>query len=181
MLSDIEKQDGASNNQEISKKEIDTNHRPEDCELCQKHAEHKKRYTAARKLYENDVNKIWHDNVDLFAVDMQKILIIPKMAIKNSFLVSRLFCFNETFANLRNTGSHYCMLWHEAIKGRTGSDVRVVSTFFNLLKQLDDTKKHIVFRADNCAAQNKNWTLFSSCVLFVNEDWGPETITFRFF
>lgn len=37
------------------------------------------------------------------------------------------------------------------------------------------------FWADNCAAQNKNWTLFTSCVIFVNENWGPDTVTFKYF
>lgn len=47
--------------------------------------------------------------------------------------------------------------------------------------QLDDKTKHVIFWADNCAAQNKNWTSFSLCVLFVNEYWGSETITSRFY
>lgn len=167
-------------NDSQSEQTINTNSdHPESCEVCDQYQIHKKKYTAARKSYEGDVCKIWDNTTELFAVDMQKVLIIPKMTTKNSFFVSRLVCFNETFANLRKNGTNFCIMWHEAIKGRTGPDV--VSTFYNLLKNLADNTKNVIFWADNCAAQNKNWTLFTSCVIFVNENWGPDTITFKYF
>ncbi|KAL3266636.1 hypothetical protein HHI36_010799 [Cryptolaemus montrouzieri] len=110
---------------------------------------------------------------------MQKILIIPEMMTKNSFFISRLICFNETFASLRNHGQNVCVLWHEAIMGRNSSDV--VCAYYNFMKFLGENVKNIVLWADNCAAQNKNWTLFIACSILVDEEWGPETITFKIF
>ena len=43
-----------------------------------------------------------------------------------------------------------------------------------------DVKKFI-FWADNCAAQNKNWWLFTALVREVNITDGPELITIKYF
>lgn len=59
---------------------------------------------------------------------------------------------------------HLC---HEAIKGRSAQDV--VSGLCNALIRLDADTKHIIFWADNCTV----------CLTFVNENWGPESITFK--
>jgi hypothetical protein len=65
-----------------------------------------------------------------------------------------------------------------AITGRNDPDV---SAYYNALIRLNDETKHVIFWADNCSAQNKNWLLFTGCIIFVNENWGPETITFKYF
>ena len=41
-------------------------------------------------------------------------------------------------------------------------------------------KPNIEFWADNCTAQNKNWTLYTLFVLLVNALWGPESITMKY-
>lgn len=149
------------------------------CLICEKYDMHKRRYTIARQNYEHDVSKKWDDGHEIYAVDMQKILILPKMTIKNSFFVSRLVVFHETFANLKPAGENKCVLWHEAIMGRNSPDV--VSAYYNVLTRLDNKTKHMVLWADNCTSQNKNWVLFTACIIFVNQDWGPESITFKYF
>ena len=45
-------------------------------------------------------------------------------------------------------------LWHEGIKGRTGKDV--ANSFLHFMRQHRDIK-NVVFWADNCLAQKKNW------------------------
>lgn len=149
------------------------------CSICSNYDVHKQRYTIARQQYLEDTTKKWDDDWELYAADMQKVLILPKMTLKNSFFVSRLVVFHETFANLKPAGQNKCVLWHEAIKGRNAPDV--VSAYYNVLIKLNTETKHVVFWADNCTAQNKNWTLFTACIIFVNEKWGPETITFKYF
>ena len=64
------------------------------------------------------------------AADMQKVILLPKMTLKEHFIVSRLVTFNETFASLNNT-TDYVMLWHEGIAGRCPSDV--ASAYMNAL------------------------------------------------
>lgn len=109
---------------------------------------------------------------------MQKVLIIPKMAEKNSFFVSRLVAFNETFSPLHKA-KNQCLMWHEAIRGRNACDV--ASTFFYIIKNSDANVNEFIFWSDNCSAQNKNWVLYSTMVLLVNLEWGPNKITFKYF
>ena len=87
-----------------------------ECETCSKYMKHKERYTLARQFYVEDKTTEWAESINIYTVDMQKVLILPKMTIKNSFFVSRLVVFNETFAPLHN-GENLCLIWHEAISG----------------------------------------------------------------
>lgn len=57
------------------------------------------------------------------------------------------------------------MTWHEAIKGRTGSDL--ASAYINLLLANRDAERVVIW-CDNCVAQNKNYFLFRSLVHMVN-------------
>jgi hypothetical protein len=95
---------------------------------------------------------------------MQKVILLPKMAIKNVFFCSRLVAFNETFAQL-SKGKSICVLWHGAIAGRGAK--QVASAFYHLITKFPEKSKFI-FWADNCAGQNKNWTLFSMFCVVVN-------------
>ena len=95
----------------------------------------------------------------VFTVDMQKVLILPIMhAVKESFFMSRLACFNETFvpAKSRTTGSAplpaYCIVWHEATYGRSAD--AVASAYHALIDEHRDTDEFI-FYADNCSGQIK--------------------------
>lgn len=160
----------------IENTETDT---PTGCEACMQYKKHRERYRIAREEYTKDSKQEFHENTDIYAVDMQKVIIIPKMTIKNSFFVSRLVVFHETFANLKQGGENMCVIWHEAIMGRNSPDV--TSAYYNMIKRLQDTTQHVIFWADNCTSQNKNWILFTACITFVNEEWGPETITFKYF
>nr|CAI5831025.1 unnamed protein product [Callosobruchus analis] len=53
------------------------------------------------------------------------------MTIKDSFFISRLVIFNETFAPLHK-GDNKCYIWHEAIRGRNAPDI--ASTFYHVIK-----------------------------------------------
>lgn len=90
----------------------------------------------------------------------------------------RLVVFNETFASLKSEDDNICVLWNESIRGRNAADV--TSAYYNFITKSDPKITNFVFWVDNCSAQNKNWTLFSSFVIFVNADWGPQSITLKF-
>ena len=77
---------------------------------------------------------------------------LPKLSTKESFFVSRLIVFNETFARLEAPGqTDYVVLWHEAIAGRKAADV--ASTYIKCI--VLDSSPRILFWADNCGGQNK--------------------------
>ena len=96
---------------------------------------------------------------------------------KNYFFTSRLVCFNETFASMANC-MDTCVLWHEAISGRSANDV--ASSFFKIIKRNSPPLNHYIFWADNCGPQNKNWILYSALLQLVNSVSGPQSITLRY-
>ena len=54
---------------------------------------------------------------------MQKIILLPKLSIKQHFFISCLIAFNETFACLNENEHDTTMLWHEAVNGRSAAVV----------------------------------------------------------
>uniref|UniRef100_A0A6P7GZS5 Uncharacterized protein LOC114349017 n=1 Tax=Diabrotica virgifera virgifera TaxID=50390 RepID=A0A6P7GZS5_DIAVI len=100
---------------------------------CVYYQEHKEHYTEARQAYQADQEKKLDSDERIFSVDMQKVLLLPKMSTKNSFFISRLVVFNETFASLGND-ENICVMWHEAIRGRSAADV--TSAYYNIMKNL---------------------------------------------
>ena len=67
-------------------------------------------------------------------------------------------------------------MWHEGIAGRNATDV--ASAYIKCVSLCE--KENIIFWTDNCAGQNKNWTLFNALVWCVNTVWGPQEITIKF-
>ena len=71
------------------------------------------------------------------------------------------------------------MLWHEALSGRKAEDI--MSSFYGFLKMYR-FKESVTFWMDNCAAQNKNWTFYTSCVTVLNvmNDWNLKEIQVKY-
>lgn len=59
------------------------------CKTCIYYNDHKLFYTEARQAYQADKAKELTSAEKIFSVDMQKVLLLPKMSTKNSFFVSR--------------------------------------------------------------------------------------------
>lgn len=140
-------------------------YKEEICKKCQSYELHRERYISAKQEYTKDKECKWSCEYNVYTVDMQKVLIIPKMTIKNSYFISRLVVFNETFAALHHE-KNKCLLWNEAIQGRNAPDV--ASTFYHVIRNASPDVMNFIFWADNCSAQNKNWVLFSRTVIIVN-------------
>lgn len=115
----------------------------------------------------------------VFAVDMQKVFMLPRMPnLQEAFFLSRLVVFNETFAAMQKTGKHQCILWHEATAGRKADEV--ACAFIKFLDIVRDTR-NIILWLDNCSGQNKNWILFSSLLCYVNSEFNTiQSITLKF-
>ena len=120
-------------------------------------------YKLDAEIYQN--NK----EVAVYAVDMQKILLVPRMPdVKENFFTSRLINFNETFANLKKEGEHISILWHEAIAGRSAPNV--ASAYFKVIQiGISENVKKFIFWGDNCCAQNKNWSIITFFVIIANK------------
>lgn len=172
----------ASSSQQEAYTDSDSENRPNihdcfNCEICKNYDKHVNRYTVARIKYQQDRDNM-PANQYIYTVDMQKILILPKMNIKNAYFVSRLVVMHETFAALHN-GKNLCIVWHEATAGRSAPEV--CSSYYNVIISSPPTITRFVFWTDNCSAQNKNWVLLTTFSIIVNEEWGPESICIKYF
>nr|CAI5843351.1 unnamed protein product [Callosobruchus analis] len=66
--------------------------------------------SARRHAYKEDKERKWPAEVEVYIVDLQKVLLLPKVTTKDSFFISRLVTFNETFAPLHK-GDNKCHIW----------------------------------------------------------------------
>lgn len=105
-----------------------------------------------------------------FSADMQKVVLLPRMPdVKETFFISRLITYNETFASMqKKQGRHNFILWHEGVAGRRAEDV--ASAFIKFLMMNRDADKVIIWM-DNCTGQNKNFALYSSILCYVNSPY----------
>ena len=150
-------------------------HDCEDCKLCVTGRQHLKRAKTARDAYRETVDKLEPDEL-AFTADMQKVLLLPKMTTKNHFFVSRLVIFNETFACMNGNRPDFCIMWHEELAGRGAAEV--ASSYLKCVELSGASK--LLFWADNCCGQNKNWILFTVLTSCVNSEWGPDRIRIRY-
>ena len=141
----------------------------EPCELCLKHVKHCEAYRAAREAYIHDRE---NNSENSYSVDLEKVLLLPHMPFyKECIFTRRVVMFNETFAKLGGDGcgAPLAVIWHEGICGRNDDDI--TSSWIKALHyiaRVNPTISKVVLWADNCTAQNKNWTLFGALTHFVN-------------
>ena len=99
-------------------------------------------------------------------------------------MVTETDCFPPDIAPLGKKsmiGYPICgIVWHDAVSGRNDEDI--CSTYCKFMQDpaYRDCKK-FTFYMDNCAAQNKNWTIYTGMVSEVNRPGGSESITFKYF
>ncbi len=72
------------------------------------------------------------------------------------------------------------VVWNEAVAGRNEEDVASAYDKYINASQFQD-RKRFIFYMDNCAVQNKNWTIFTAMTSEVNHDeGGPDEIIFKY-
>ena len=79
--------------------------------------------------------------------------------IKKAIFTKRLIAFHMTFAPLGGhgrAGKPVGIIWNDSITGRSDEDV--TSTYIKYINDCMRNHTHITFWADNCSAQNKNWS-----------------------
>ncbi|XP_046685019.1 uncharacterized protein LOC124370764 [Homalodisca vitripennis] len=145
------------------------------CPECNEWKDHKKKYTEAREAYEKSIDK---DNLDsyrpsgtvVYTMDLQKVIMLPHIEqFKEAVFSRRIVLFNESFVPVgeKPTMDPFACIWHEGISGRKKEDIASALNSFIMHKR-DAKKIHIWM--DNCAAQNKNWALFSYLTGLVNSN-----------
>lgn len=87
---------------------------------------------------------------------------------KEVIFTPRVIVFNESFVPVGAYSKAFkplAVIWHEGVSGRKKEDI--ISTFYAFFRNNRDTH-YITIWLDNCAAQNKNWSLFSFFIFIVN-------------
>ena len=166
--------------------EYDTCNDPE-CQICSQWLEHKHKYSLTRIAYQldKDAAKDLTNNTLYLSSDMQKVILLPRLpGYKLCLFTKRLVVINPTFAPINKEEVHnkksLGIVWHEGIMGRKDEDV--CSAFIKCFRSSTYRDyNHIVIWLDNCAGQKRNWTLITSLIGLVNSEWGPQTITLKYF
>lgn len=175
-------------NEECDKCEVYHQHKEvcigESCSTCTAYFFHIGQATIARKEYQKEAAKTKVDGEISVAVDLEKVIMLPRMEEhKVCLFTRRIVAYNETFAAIGSKGQKSCkniaIIWHEGICGRNDEDI--ASTYFKFLNANRDAK-HFQMWVDNCSAQNKNWTMLTMLCTAVNsEGISAESITLNFF
>ena len=149
------------------------------CTKCHDWAHHIVRVDIARALYRKDGKESVQGGDPVYSADLEKVIMLPRLpGNKTAVFTRRIVLFNETFAPAGGHGSPLGYVWHEGIRGRNDEDI--ASTFVKFLASLGNTSTLVIW-ADNCTAQNKNWTLYSALLHYVNMDNPVKKIILRYF
>lgn len=143
-----------------------------DCDVCSKWNNHIVKANESRQQYRTDRAK--HSQTDhvIYSADLQKVIMLPRLDMfKSALFTRRIIAFNESFVPLGTQSSELlkpiAVIWHEATAGRKTEDI--ISAFHAFFLHCRDAKTVTVW-LDNCAAQNKNWTLFCYLLYIVNSE-----------
>nr|CAH7722524.1 unnamed protein product [Callosobruchus chinensis] len=140
-----------------------------DCDNCQKWKLHNEQAIEARKEYKIDASSTADTDSLCFSADLQKVIMLPRCDMfKEILFVPRIICFNESFVPLGKQSlknKPVAAVWHEGVAGRSKSDI--ISAFYNFFLVHRDVRE-ITIWLDNCAAQNKNWSLYCFFVYLIN-------------
>ncbi|XP_050306918.1 uncharacterized protein LOC126743745 [Anthonomus grandis grandis] len=141
------------------------------CDICKKWNAHIKKATEARKKYREDGESTteWTPMKICVSADLQKVIMLPRIdTFKQVLFTQRIIAFNESFVAVgkhQQTLGPSAVIWHKGLAGRKKEEL--CSAFHKYLLSQRDVLS-IKIWLDNCAAQNKNWTLFSFLAHIIN-------------
>lgn len=139
------------------------------CKSCSDFVQHRVINKAVSRNHLHEIQDICKNSDGkraIFTVDMQKVILMPKLSTKDYFFSRKLVLFNETFAAPGINQPSYCLLWHEGESGRNAFNIATMYVLF--LKKYCQNCEEVTFFVDNCNAQNKNKTLYSALLPYVN-------------
>ncbi|KAI5632050.1 hypothetical protein NE865_15233 [Phthorimaea operculella] len=135
------------------------------CKSCEVFEQHNKNKRLSRQCLDEDIKNKKRDT-QIFTADMQKVILMPKLTLKDCYFSRKLVLINETFASPGKNEPAYCVVWHEGEGGRGATNV--ASAYINFFTKYCRDLKSAIAYVDNCAAQNQNRILFSALLRLVN-------------
>ncbi|KAK9744311.1 hypothetical protein QE152_g7933 [Popillia japonica] len=107
------------------------------------------------------------DNVKVFTIDLQSVLLSPKTNVSSMYFKTKLIVHNFTIYNLK-TKEVYCYLWNESEGQLTANEFSSILVNFLEVEVFPKncTTNNIIIYSDGCSGQNRNVTL-SNALLHV--------------
>lgn len=143
----------------------------ENCPQCERWHKHQTEAAETRLHYRSDADKDWPGDTSVRNVDLQKVIMLPRMpGVKSAVFTRRISTYHETFTSVgkkQNKRKTISVVWHEGIAGRNAKEI--TSAYAAALEKERDIR-HVIYWVDNCSAQNKIWCLFSSMLTLVNSE-----------
>ena len=159
-----------------------------DCNICTSYAEHKLNALQSRIKYKEDALKINTENESYFSVDLQKIIMLPRLpGVKTVAFTKRIIAYNETFAPLgdkrlvkEKSAQPVAITWHQGEGKRSAQEI--CSTYSKFMCAFRDVE-NFIFWVDNCSAQNKCWYLYNFLCHAVNGSVNEtvQSVTLKYF
>jgi hypothetical protein len=112
------------------------------------------------RLAKNEAKESANDTKIVVTMDLQSILLCPKLQVSMAYYKRKLQVHNFTIYRL-NDNHVQLYVWNETDGGVGANEFS--SCVANYICKLSDTVKHIVLISDGCCGQNRNATL-SSCL-----------------
>lgn len=144
--------------------------RKDKCDICcsyeagnipdEQYQTHQNRKECARIEKDHDKEASENDDsVMVITMDVQAVLLCPKLNASALYYKSKLQCHNFTIYDL-NTKDVDCYFWHEGEADLSGSSFAtcLVNYIENTLSK-NDSIKHIILYSDGCTYQNRNVVL----------------------
>lgn len=163
----------------------------EECEACELLKEqpaslrkHKRKVKRVRKEYRRDSER-QTDDQPVYTLDLQRVMMLPRLEqFKKVIFTRRVVAFHHTMAPAGGTTANrptLSSIWHEGIAGRLGKEI--ASIVLHMIKESHlREKSSLILWMDNCAPQNKNYTLFSALWSLINSDMVDlDVLTLKYF
>ncbi|KAL7372602.1 hypothetical protein ABVT39_019186 [Epinephelus coioides] len=117
----------------------------ENCPQCERWQNHKFEAVETRLHYRSDADRDWPDNTSVRSVDLQKVIMLPRMpGVKSAVFTRRISTYHETFASVgrkTNKKKTISVVWHEGIAGRNAKEI--TSAYGAALEKERDIK-HVI-------------------------------------
>ncbi|KAH9632624.1 hypothetical protein HF086_004742 [Spodoptera exigua] len=136
--------------------------RKDQCDICVAHKQgnipddvyqlHIIKKDEARAAKTEAINQI-SDDVIVVSMDMQSVLLCPKLHVSEQYYKMKLGLHNYTF-HVKNNKNVYLYVWHEGDGGVTANNV--TSCIINFIEEYCCQYKKVILISDGCAYQNKN-------------------------
>lgn len=119
---------------------------------------HHRKSKAGQDMIKTAAKAAQGEGVYAITFDLQQALPTPKLSTGPTFYKKKLFCYNLSVHSCKD-GQGYFYFWDESTAGR-GAD-EIGSCLLKHFEQNNITGDKLIAITDNCAGQNKNWTVVS--------------------